>query len=229
MDAVADHSRFVVALDIVARDRATGRTDAGHRRPAETVAELVAHDASEHAADDRARARALRSLAHGLDRRDRADSLARHGGRLHRGHCGWRRGHRLGLRRTVLVRTGWSGGRNRRVLGRRRMPVRRWRRVGRRRGDGHRWRRRVRRCRRERGGRGLRRRHRAADASRVGRHGERRCRSGGNRRRVRLRRNGGRATRQRRLVARAAGGERRCRDRGDESAGREVARSHAPK
>src|SRR5881392_3732406 len=70
VDAVADHSRFVVALDIVARDGAAGGTDAGHGRPTQTVAELVADDAAEHAADDGARARALRSLTDGLDRRD---------------------------------------------------------------------------------------------------------------------------------------------------------------
>src|SRR5436190_22218578 len=83
VDAVADHSRFVVALDIVAGDRAAGSADAGHRRPAEPVAELVAEDASQHAADDRTRARPLRSLAHRFDRRDRAGPVARRDCGLH--------------------------------------------------------------------------------------------------------------------------------------------------
>src|SRR4051812_14328444 len=68
VDAVADHSRFVVALDIVARDRAARRADTGHRRAAEAMTELVADDAAEHAADDRARAGTLRLLTHRLDR-----------------------------------------------------------------------------------------------------------------------------------------------------------------
>src|SRR5215217_6565437 len=59
VDAVADHSRFVVALDIVARDRAAGGADAGHRRPAQAMAELVADDPAEHAADDGAGARSF--------------------------------------------------------------------------------------------------------------------------------------------------------------------------
>jgi len=227
VDAVADHSRFVVALDIVARDGAAGRADAGHGRPAQTVAELVADDAAEHAADDGPRARALRPLADGLDRRDRADSLARHDARLYRRCCRWRDRHRLDLRRTVRQGLFWSGRRNRRVLRRTLISSRRWRRIGRHRSDRHRRRRRV----GGRGGRGLRRRHRVAHAGELGRRGLQGRRRDANRRCGRLRGDAGGATGERCLIARATRGQRRGGDGGDggdESTGSEAASADGP-
>ena len=54
MDTVPGHTFLVVALDIVACDRTARRPRARHCRPAEAMAELVADDAAENAADHRA-------------------------------------------------------------------------------------------------------------------------------------------------------------------------------
>src|SRR4029453_2252967 len=92
---------LVALLDLVARDRAADRTDAGHHRLAGARAELVADDAADDRADDRPGPRGTRGHRDDLDARHparlalhrrgrdrRCGDVAAWGGRLRRGEPG---------------------------------------------------------------------------------------------------------------------------------------------
>src|SRR5687768_11131709 len=73
VDAVADHALAVVALHVVADHRATDRTDGGRGFLPVAVADLVAQDATDHAASDGTDTGPARALGDRLDAADVAD------------------------------------------------------------------------------------------------------------------------------------------------------------